>query len=86
MALGLTEPLTEMSTRNIPGVKGQPARKAENLPAIWTDCLENVGASMSHSAMGLHGLLQGYIIVYFLIHVQHAWKRYESKSLSYRNF
>jgi hypothetical protein len=34
MALGLTQPLTEMSTRNIPGGNGRPARKADNLTAI----------------------------------------------------
>jgi hypothetical protein len=34
MALGLTQPLTEMSTRSIPGGKGRPARKADNLTAI----------------------------------------------------
>jgi hypothetical protein len=31
MALGFTQPLTEMSTRNIPEVKGRPARKADKL-------------------------------------------------------
>jgi hypothetical protein len=34
MALDSMEPLTEMSTRNIPGGKGWPARKADNLTAI----------------------------------------------------
>jgi hypothetical protein len=34
MALGLTQPLTEMSTRNIHGDKARPARKADNLTAI----------------------------------------------------
>jgi hypothetical protein len=35
MALGSTQPLTEMSTRNLPGVKGGlPACKADNLTAI----------------------------------------------------
>jgi hypothetical protein len=35
MALGSTQPLTEMSPRNRPaGVKVRPARKAENLTAI----------------------------------------------------
>jgi hypothetical protein len=29
MALGSTQPLTEMSTRNLPGGKGHPARKAD---------------------------------------------------------
>jgi hypothetical protein len=34
MALGSTEPLTEMSTRNLPVGKERPARKADNLTAI----------------------------------------------------
>jgi hypothetical protein len=34
MALGSTQPLTEMSTRNLPGGKGLPASKAGNLTAI----------------------------------------------------
>jgi hypothetical protein len=34
MALGSTQPLTEMSTKNVPGGKGRPARKADNLTAI----------------------------------------------------
>jgi hypothetical protein len=29
MALGLTKPLTEMSTRNLPGGKGRPALEAD---------------------------------------------------------
>jgi hypothetical protein len=39
MALGSTQPLTEMSTRNLPGAKGRPARRADNLTAI---CEPNV--------------------------------------------
>jgi hypothetical protein len=34
MALGSTQPLTEMSTRNFPGGKGRAASKADNLTAI----------------------------------------------------
>jgi hypothetical protein len=34
MALGSTQPLTEMSTRNLPGGKGRAARKADCLTAI----------------------------------------------------
>jgi hypothetical protein len=30
----VTQPLTEMSTRNLPGDTGQPARKADNITAI----------------------------------------------------
>jgi hypothetical protein len=33
-ALGSTQPLTEMSTRNLPGAKGWPACKADNLATI----------------------------------------------------
>jgi hypothetical protein len=58
MTVGSTQPLTEMSTRNFPGGKERPARKAD-LTAIWADCVENVGALTSHNPMGLHGLLQG---------------------------
>jgi hypothetical protein len=39
MALGLTQPLIEMSTRNTRGGKGRPAREADNLTAI---CEETV--------------------------------------------
>jgi hypothetical protein len=35
MALGSTQPLTEMSTRNFPWGKKRPARKADNLAAIY---------------------------------------------------
>jgi hypothetical protein len=34
MALGSTQPLTEMSTRNLPGGEGRPARGADKLTVI----------------------------------------------------
>jgi hypothetical protein len=34
MALGSTQPLTEMSSRNLLGSKGRPTRKADNLTAL----------------------------------------------------
>jgi hypothetical protein len=34
MALGSTQPLTEMSTRNFPGGKKRPTRRAGNFTAI----------------------------------------------------
>jgi hypothetical protein len=34
MALGSTQPLTDISTRNLPGGKGELARKVEILTAI----------------------------------------------------
>jgi hypothetical protein len=57
MALGSTQPLTEMSTRDLPGSKGRSARKADNLTAICEPTVyKNMGASTSHETMGLHGL------------------------------
>jgi hypothetical protein len=35
MALGSTESLTEMGTKNIPGGKVLPTREADNLTAIY---------------------------------------------------
>jgi hypothetical protein len=34
MAVGLKQSLTEISTRNLPGGKGRPAPKTDNLTAI----------------------------------------------------
>jgi hypothetical protein len=34
MALGSTQPLTDMSTKNLPGGKGRVARKADNFTAV----------------------------------------------------
>jgi hypothetical protein len=60
MSLGSIQPVAEMSTRNLPGGKGRPARKAEILTAICEPTvLENVGASTSHNPVDLYGLLQG---------------------------
>jgi hypothetical protein len=58
MALGSTQPLTQMSTRNLPGGKVGPARKAHNLSVICEPLSrENVGASTSQNPVGIHGLL-----------------------------
>jgi hypothetical protein len=35
MALGSTQPLTEKSTRNLPGGNKRPAPRADNLAAIY---------------------------------------------------
>jgi hypothetical protein len=65
MALGSTQPLTGMSTRNLSG--GSRAAGAwdwQSYRHLWADCLEGMEASMSHNPMGLHGLLQGYLYFY----------------------
>jgi hypothetical protein len=43
MALGSTQPLTGLSTRNLLGCKGRPALRADKLtaifePTVWTKC------------------------------------------------
>jgi hypothetical protein len=46
VSLWSTQLLTEMSTRNLSGVIGRPARKADNLTAICEPIVyKNVGAS-----------------------------------------
>jgi hypothetical protein len=57
MALQSTQPLIEMSTRNLPWGKGRPERKAD----VTAVCLENVGAATSHNPMGLHGMSRFYL-------------------------
>jgi hypothetical protein len=61
MALESTQPLKEMSTRNLPwGVKGsQRIGLTTLLPSVNRLSRQNVGASTSHNPMGLHDLLQG---------------------------
>jgi hypothetical protein len=56
MALGSTQPITEMSTRNLPGCKKRPVLRADNLAAICEPNVWNVGASTSRNPKGLRGL------------------------------
>jgi hypothetical protein len=51
MALGSTQPLTEMGTRIVPGwgVKGGWRVRLTSSPPCWVDCLVNVGTSTSHN-------------------------------------
>jgi hypothetical protein len=72
MALGSTQSLTEMSTRNLPGGKGRPvgALSWQLHRHLWFDCLGNVGASTSHNLMSLHGLLQGQLYLFYLSNIK----------------
>jgi hypothetical protein len=56
MALGLTQLLTKMSTRNLPGGRKRPTCRADNPDAICEAMSENVGASTSRNPKSLHGL------------------------------
>jgi hypothetical protein len=42
MALVLTQPLTEKSTRNLPGGKARPVRKTNNLAAICESLVQKM--------------------------------------------
>jgi hypothetical protein len=44
MALGSTQPLTEISTRKLPGGKKRPARRADNLAAIYEPNVRKCGS------------------------------------------
>jgi hypothetical protein len=44
MALWSTQPLTEMTTRNFPGGKKRPARRADNLAAIYEPNVSKCGS------------------------------------------
>jgi hypothetical protein len=59
MALGLTQPLREMSTTNLPGGKGRLVRKADNLTTICELTVYKIWEPRRlTNPMGLHGLLQ----------------------------
>jgi hypothetical protein len=51
MALGSTQPLTEMSTRNISGGEGRPARKADTLTAICEPSVYNMWEAQHVTAL-----------------------------------
>jgi hypothetical protein len=66
--LGLTQPLREMSSGNLPlGLIAVGAQGWQLHLHLWTHCLENVTSLKSHKSMCLHGLLQGQIYFYFLL-------------------
>jgi hypothetical protein len=72
VTLRSTQPLPEMSARNLPAGTRRRARKAENLTAICELTVQkNVGASKSHNPMGLHGLLE--IALIFLLISKNAF-------------
>jgi hypothetical protein len=64
MALGSTQPLTEMSTRNISwGVNA--VRRADNLTTFKCRLSRNLGASTSWNPKGLSGPVMGLLFFTF---------------------
>jgi hypothetical protein len=56
MTLGSIQPLSKMSTRNLPGIKTEGRVGLTILPLSMNRKSENVGASNSCNPKGLHGL------------------------------
>jgi len=59
MALWLTQPLTEMSTRNISWGQRRPVRRADNLTTFMCRLSWNMGASDSWNPQGLSRPVMG---------------------------
>jgi hypothetical protein len=64
MALGSTQPLTEMSTRNISWVERWPARRADELTTFVCWLSQNLGASTSWNHQDLSTPVQGLLYLY----------------------
>jgi hypothetical protein len=67
MALGSTQPLTEMSTRNLPGGKKRPARRADNLADIYAPKVKTCGSLNLSPHYGPPLLVQGKLYLYLTI-------------------
>jgi len=72
MALGSTQPLTEMSTRNIFWGYRRPVRSADNLTTFMCRLSWNLGASASWKAQGLSRPVMGLLYLYLYLIFQ--WK------------
>jgi len=59
MALGLTQPLTEMITRNNSCEQRRPLRRADNLTTFTCRLSWNLGASTSWNPQGLSRPVRG---------------------------
>jgi hypothetical protein len=71
VSLGSTQPLTEMSTRNLPGAYRAAGRRVMltiSQPSVNQLSRENVGSSTSYNPMCLQGLLQGQLYVFYIFH------------------
>jgi hypothetical protein len=66
-----TQPITEMSTRNLPGGEKRPAHKADNITAICEPTVYKMWQPLRLTNLwGHHGLLQGWLS--FLLNIIHV--------------
>jgi hypothetical protein len=71
MALGSTQLLTEMNTRNLPGCKGRPASKADNLTAIF-ELYRKCGSLNGSQAYGPPRHVTGRALPFTILSSDHA--------------
>ena len=65
--LVLTQPVTEMSTRNISWISRRPVRKADNIATFMCRFSWNLGASTSWNPQGLSSLVMGFLYRYIYL-------------------
>ena len=69
MALGSTQPLTEMSTRIVSWGHRRPVRRADNLTTFMCRLSWNLGASTSWNPQGLSRPVMGLLYLYLYIFI-----------------
>jgi hypothetical protein len=81
MALGSTQPLTEMSTRIFLGGKGGWCVGLTTLQPSGTDCLKNLEASTSWNPQSLSKPVMGLLLLYTNItfYIAFGWAGYLSR-------
>ena len=73
MALGLTQPLTEMSTRNISWGYRWPVRRADNLTTFMCWLSWNLGTSISWNPQGLSRPIMGLLCLCLYLQWHSNW-------------
>jgi hypothetical protein len=87
MALESTQPLTEMSTRNLPGGKGKPARKADNLTAICESIVWKMWDPRRHTTLWAFTACYGdsFILLLYLHLIEKSNQRFAVLKFSSMN-
>jgi hypothetical protein len=85
MALGSTQPLTKMSTKNLSGVKsGRRVGLTTLLPSVCR-MSEHVGASTSRGPKSLHSLYRDNVTFTFTLHPNREYTSHPVPSLSFKH-